>query len=380
MVEVRDPVEDVLGTLVIDRLVDGVAAGGLRISTEADRKTLLELAAAMTRKQAAFGIRVGGAKAGLTMDPRHPAREAVLERFVRSLRPYIAAHWSVGPDLNTSMAELEAIGRGLGLPSLKLCVGRARGLSEEDFLNRYALFEAPVGGASDDQDGGHSGGQTRRWTVNQLRGPSAVAASVIALLEHLGVDPKRARVAIQGAGTMGGGAAHLLARAGIPVTTWADDRGCLSDPDGLPVAALLNAREHGRLPKSADAQPSATVLQAECDVLVLAAVSRAIAPAQVEALRCRGIVEAANLAIDVDVADTLVAKDVLIVPDILASAGGSLAVESLYAATPTCGQDILDHVSSRVRERLSSLIPAATAAKTSLRSLVLQPPSAEEAR
>ncbi len=364
VVEVRDPVEGVLGTLVIDRLVDEIAAGGLRIAANVDRETLVELAAAMTRKQAAFGIRVGGAKAGLTMDPRHPARPAVLRRFVASLRPIIAAHWSVGPDVNTTMAELEAIGRDIDLPSLKLCVGRARGLDDATFLRRYALFEAPVGA----------------WSVNQLRGPSAVCASVLALLGHLGVDPRRSRVAIQGAGTMGGGAAHLLAEAGVPVTAWADDRGCLLDPAGLPVEALLQERVGGRLPGSEAARTSASVLSASCDVLVLAAVSRAIDPGQVERLRCRAVVEAANLATGPDVADALARRGVLVVPDVLASAGGSLAVESLYTGTPRAGQDVLDHVTRRVRERLAELLPAAAAAGVSLRSLVQPPLPAEEGR
>lgn len=362
VVEIVDPSTGVRGALVIDRLVGGVAAGGLRISPSADRAELSALAAAMTRKQAAYGIQVGGAKAGIQMAPDHPQRAAILRRFMALLRPIIAANWSVGPDMNTSMRELEAIGRELGLPSLKIAVGRARGLADDDFLRRYALFEAPIGA----------------WTVNQLRGPAAVKAAVLALLGHLGIAPGAARVAIQGAGTMGGGAAHLLAEAGVPVVAWADDQRCLLGQDGLPVPELLAARAGGRLPARPDEAPSSAILAAECDVLVLAAISRAIAPAAVAGLRCRGIVEAANLALDDEVAAAIADAGIVVVPGVLASAGGSLAVEALYAGDPRRGEDVLGHVERRAGAEIASLLARAAAEGAPLRALVRRPPPRAE--
>lgn len=361
VVEVLDPLTGVRGALVIDRLVGGIAAGGLRVQPGVDRGHLAELAAAMTRKQAAYGIEVGGAKAGLDMPADHPQRPAVLRRFLAALRPLIEARWSVGPDVNTSMVELEALGRDLGLPSLKICVGRARGLDDAEFLRRYALFDEPLDG----------------WTINQLRGPAAVKAALEAALAHLGAPIAGARVAVQGAGTMGGGAARLIAAAGARVVAWADDRRCLVDPAGLDVDDLLARRVDGRLPAGGAEAPPAAVLGAECDALVLAAIARGLSADQAASLRCRVIVEAANLALDDAAARAVEDAGVLVIPDVLASAGGSLAVEALYAAAPSSGADIIAHVERRVAAVVTPLLLAAARARAPVRALVRQPPPRE---
>lgn len=329
----------VIGHLVVDRVVGGVAAGGLRISPTLELAELEALARNMTMKQAAVGIRVGGAKSGLRMAPDHPERAAVLRRFLRALRPLIAETYSVGPDLNNTLAELEAAGRDVGLPCLKIAVGRARGLSDAVFLQRYALLEA----------------STAAGSVNELRAPTAVAAAVLTTLAHLGVASGDARVAVQGAGAMGGGTAKLLARAGVRITAWADDQHLHRAATGLPVDELLGGRRDGRLPAPAAPAPSAGILDEPCDVLVLAAISNAVRADDLARLRTRAVVQAANLAMPAQVEEQAHAAGILVVPDLLASAGGSLAVEALYEGAPTTGDDILTHV----RERATALVAAA---------------------
>jgi glutamate dehydrogenase (NAD(P)+) len=358
VVEVRDPIDGIRGVLVIDRLVRGIAAGGLRIARNVDREELTALAAAMTRKQAAYGIAIGGAKAGLAMDPNHPRRAAILRRFLTVLRPVIAAMWSVGPDVNTSMDELESCAREVGLPSLKICVPRSRGLDEATFLRRYALFDADVGG----------------WSVNQLRGPAAVKAATLALLAHLGVAAEGARIAIQGAGTMGGGAAHLLHSAGCTIVGWADARRSLLDPAGLDVPEFLARRDRGHLPAAGGERPTRALLEVDCDVLVLAAISDAVSPTAAATLACRGIVEAANLAVAPPVAAAIHARGITVVPDVVASAGGSLAVEALYSGDPRRGEDVLAHVERRAGVAIAALLEESAAAGVALRELVRAAP------
>lgn len=338
-VEYSDPIEPVTGLLVIDRLIEGVSAGGLRIAPDVDLDQLAALARNMTRKQAAFGLRVGGAKAGLAIAPDHPARPAVLRRFLAALAPLIERCWSVGPDLNTTMSELQAAGADVGLPCLKLCVGRSRGLPDHEFLRRYQWLDLALDG----------------WTVHQLRAPAAVRAAVLALGRAL-ARPAPLRVAVQGAGAMGGGAAHLLFQSGCKIVAWADARRCLLDDAGLDVPALLAARRGGLLPERPDAAPPAAVLTASCDVLVLAAVSRAFAVDDLPGLRCAGVVEAANLALAPDVEHALHAAGVLVIPDLIASAGGSLAIEALYTGAPAGPRDVLDHVERRVAARVDEVL------------------------
>ena len=328
-----DPEAGVRGYLVIDGLVRGVAAGGLRIHPTVSIDELTALARNMALKQQVAGIQVGGAKAGLAMDPAAPERREVLRRFLGTLQPMIEAMYSVGPDLGTTMAELDSIGREAGIPCLKIAVGRSRGVPDAEFLRRYALLEERVEG----------------FTVNALRAASAVQAAAAALAGALGVE--RPRVALQGAGGVGGATAWLLAREGARIVAWADDEKCRKSDGGLDVRALLAARRGGRLPwAEAEQAPSAEVLRTPCDILVLAAVSRAFGVEEVPRLACRGVVEAANLALEPDVEEALHAAGILVVPDLIAGAGGSLAVEALYTADPRDGQAILDHVTRRAGE------------------------------
>jgi glutamate dehydrogenase (NAD(P)+) len=337
----RDPETGVPGTLVIDRLIRGVAAGGLRIAADVDEGQLATLARNMTAKQAAVGLRIGGAKAGLRMAPDDPRRAEVLGRFVRRLKPLIEDCYSMGPDVNTTMAELEAAAGAVGIRSLKIAVARRLGIPDRVFLSRYQLLAASCRGA----------------TVNQLRG----AAGVVAALEVLGgwLGAPSPRVAIQGAGNIGGGVAHLLAALGAPVVAWADDEKTLVARDGLDVAALLEARRGRRLPAAASgasAAGSPAVLEADCDVLVLAAISNAIDSDGAARLRCRGVVSAANLALRGEVEDELHRRGLVVIPDLVASAGGSLAVEALYEGEPRVGEDILVHVERRMRAVVGELL------------------------
>jgi glutamate dehydrogenase (NAD(P)+) len=350
-IEYVDPFEGVRGFLVIDRLIGGLCAGGLRVRPELNRQELTDLARNMTLKQAAAGIQVGGAKAGLAMDPRSDKKAAVLQRFLETLRPVITEMWSCGPDMNTTMVELETIARQAGIPSLKIAVGRRRGLNDEEFLRRYELFEQSVGG----------------MTVNELRGPAATAAATEVLLRRCSAKSP-ARVAIQGSGNMGGGVARLLASSGVRVVAWADDQKCLVDRGGLDVEKCLAGRSHGRLPAIGESRPSNEIFDTDCDVIILAAVSYAFDDDTVPRLRCRGIVQAANLALNHRVEATLHERGILIVPDLVASVGGSLAVEALYSTKASSGADILGHVRSRASELTDSLLDACAAERCTPRA------------
>jgi len=243
------------------------------------------------------------------------------------------------------------------LPCLKIAVARRRGIPEPVFLERYMLFTE----------------QTALGTVNQLRAPTAVKAMARRLLHHLSIDENAAAVAIQGAGNMGGFTALLLHECGVRVTAWAGDQKCLVDPDGLPVPELLRGRVGGRLPYREFARPSDQVLSSACDLLILAAVSDAIEVSVVDQLRCRGIVVAANLGIAEAVEWALAERGIVVVPDLLASVGGSVAVEALYAQVPTTGEDILNHVDFRAAASIDYwLAQRANSPELPLRSLILE--------
>jgi glutamate dehydrogenase (NAD(P)+) len=320
--------------LVIDRLIDGLAAGGLRVSKDVNTEILTSLAKNMTDKQAIAGIKVGGAKAGIDMDPDAPYREDVLRDFFLAIRPIILDCFSVGPDMNTNLRELENIARSVAIPSLKIAVADKKGLTNEEFLKRYALLESKVG--------------TR--TVNQLRAAMGVFSALFSLLTRLSVNFAKAEVAIQGAGNIGEPVAQLLFETGAKVIGWADERKCLYDESGLDVKKIISNKRGNLLPELSGIKsyPSHELFFLKGDVLVLAAVSNAISKNLVEEIQFRGIVEAANLALSHEVEAEFHRKNILIIPDVIAGVGGSIAIQSLYDGTPNNGKDILNFVEERV--------------------------------
>lgn len=340
-IQYTDPYEGVNGYLAIDTLVNGAAAGGLRVCKGTSPAEVAALARNMTLKQSAVGIKVGGAKGGIDMDPTSPAVNDVLKRFFATLKPVIENRWSVGPDMNTNMADLERLAGEVGIPSLKIAVGRSRNLTDDEFLRRYALFNSDI----------------KHGTVNQFRPSTAAAAAIKVLLKVLNRPGSEGHVAIQGAGTMGGGTAQFLWDAGVRIVAWADDEKCLVDESGLDVPTLLANRSNGRLPSEArNVTNSEDILSYPCDVLVIAAVSGAVGLADVPKLKCKSMAVLANMGISYEAERALHEKNILVVPDLLASAGGSLSVEALYESNPKDGQAIIDHVAKRAKDLTEEMI------------------------
>ncbi|MEW6221233.1 MAG: Glu/Leu/Phe/Val dehydrogenase dimerization domain-containing protein, partial [Thermodesulfobacteriota bacterium] len=315
-----------------------LAAGGLRVQADLTREHLIAMAANMTRKMRVASLRVDGAKAGIARDPAAPGKAAALARFLSAIRPYIEQRYSVGPDLNLRMEELEAAGRGLGLASVKMAIARAQGITIPELVTRMQLLEAVL-----------PGGQTLGW----LRGGYGVGAAVLAVLPWLGLAPREARVAVQGFGAVARSALAVLAAAQVRVTAIADASHALvaTGETGLPVPALLALPGNG-LPPAGPGMRAAVreaILETPCDCLVPAAVEHAIDDDAWPRLAARAVVPGANLAVTAAAAAGLASRGVLVLPDFLTGCGGSLSMEGLFgpAARPE-PQAVLDHVCRRM--------------------------------
>jgi glutamate dehydrogenase (NAD(P)+) len=134
-----------------------------------------------------------------------------------------------------------------------------------------------------------------------------------------------ARVAIQGFGNVGSVAARLLHEAGARIVAVSDSRGGTLNAHGLdPRALLRHKRESGGLSDfpEGEAIDNAAVLEADCDVLIPAALEQQLTGANAERVRARLVVEGANGPTSPEADTILEARDVLVVPDIVANAGG----------------------------------------------------------
>jgi glutamate dehydrogenase (NAD(P)+) len=142
---------------------------------------------------------------------------------------------------------------------------------------------------------------------------------------RIGLALEGATAVVQGFGNVGGAAARFLAEDGVKVIGVSDVSGGLHDPNGLDVAALLEwADAHGGLEgyPGAERVTNQELLELECDVLAPCALQNQITAANADRVRCRVLAEGANGPTTLEADETLTEKGVLILPDVLANAGG----------------------------------------------------------
>jgi glutamate dehydrogenase (NAD(P)+) len=146
--------------------------------------------------------------------------------------------------------------------------------------------------------------------------------------------PDKVRVAVQGAGNVGGIGAFLLHKAGHRIVALSDERGAIQDPKGLDMPKVLAwIEEQNRQPKEKrkflDSYPGAEklapkekLLEVDCDVLCPCAVENQITSKNVDRVKARLIVEGANGPTTPQADKVLEQRGIVVVPDILANAGG----------------------------------------------------------
>jgi glutamate dehydrogenase (NAD(P)+) len=339
IVEYTDPVEGFKGWLVIDSLVHNLCAGGLRVQKGLTCSCVENLAATMTLKMRIAGIRADGAKSGIDYDPNNPGKEEALYRFIRAIRPYILERYSMGPDMNTTMPELDAICSRLGISSIKTAVANAQQYSPKEFNDRIALLTEPVGHA----------------TLGKLRAGAGLAASCLGTLDFLDIAVKTATVTIQGFGGLATGAAYFLHQAGVKIIAIADHEKSLigSAATPLDIPYLLEHSKNGLLPENSPTGTygkSEDIYTIQCDVFIPAAIEEAVCKQIAGNIPVKAITCGANLAVIPEAQQTLHDRGIFLVPDMIAGCGGSMSMEGLFApdSLPT-PQEVLHHVHSKTR-------------------------------
>ncbi|MGV9343066.1 Glu/Leu/Phe/Val dehydrogenase dimerization domain-containing protein [Streptomyces sp. NPDC003688] len=305
------------GFLVVDRLVRGVASGGLRMRAGCTLEEVTGLARGMTMKEALHYdptsryVPLGGAKGGIDCDPRDPEAYGLLVRYLRAMRPYIESCWTTGEDLGLTQDLVDRAAAEAGLVSSVQAVYPLLDDEPAARARLAAAFEVEVDGIG----------------LDELAGGCGVAEACLTALDRAGTPRHGTRVAVQGLGTMGGATARFLARAGLTVVAVADVKGTIANPSGLDVEALLAARDtHGTVDRAVlrpgDRElPGDAWLSADAEMLVPAAVSYAIDTTNQEHISARWIVEAANMPVLPEAEAALTARGVCVLPDVVVNSG-----------------------------------------------------------
>ena len=296
-------VEALRGYRVQHNLTRGPAKGGIRYSPIVSLDEVRALAMWMTWKCALLGVPYGGAKGGITFDPRSYS-VGELERITRRYTSEIA-HF-IGPD------------RDIPAPDI--------GTDEQTMAWMMDTYSVHAGhtvlGVVTGKPLGFGGSRGRASATS--RGVSHVC---LAALESRGIAPTTSTAAVQGFGKVGRGAAQFLQDAGVRVMAVSDQYGAVADPNGLDIRALgAHVDATGTVVDFPDSEPIAAdeLLLMDVTLLVPAAVEGVLTERNASKVRARIVVEGANGPTTPAADELLQSNDVLVVPDIFANAGGVL--------------------------------------------------------
>jgi glutamate dehydrogenase (NAD(P)+) len=290
------------GYRVIHSNILGPAKGGIRFDMDVNLDEVRALAAWMTWKCAVVDIPYGGAKGGITCNPRAMSA-GEMERLTRA---YTIAMLDIfGPD-----RDIPAPDMGTGPREMAWLMdeySKAKGMTVNAVVTGKPLV---------------LGGSLGR-TEATGRG---VMVSALAAMEKLKINPYKATCAVQGFGNVGSHTASLLHERGVTVLAISDVSGAYFNSNGIDIEEAIRYRDanKGSLEGYTNAEKCTNedLLTAKVDVLVPAAKEDVITMANAAKIQARLIVEGANGPTSANADNVINEKGILVVPDILANAGG----------------------------------------------------------
>lgn len=332
------------GVVVLHNMACGPYKGGVRLAPDVNLHETLELARLMTLKCAVTSTEFGGGKTGIRVEwpsiyalhgkdyerDRDRAFElditlALMQRYAMRLRPLLERHEYIpAPDMGSSPEHMAMIFNETRDP-------------------------ATVTGKPENVPG---------WLPGRREATGwGVCRAALRLWHQQGRDPQDCTFAVQGFGNVGSWAAHFLAREGARLVAAVDVRGGVRDPRGVDVEGL---REHVQDTGSIAGFPQGSPLvpdgiyDIDCDVLIPAAIGSCITERTAPRVRCAAIVEGANMPVTPAGMDTLQERGIVVVPDIIANAGGVVASREEYSKSLSAEDIDRGAVFQRIADRIEN--------------------------
>lgn len=282
----------------------GPCKGGIRFHPEVDIDEVKALAAWMTWKCALVNIPYGGAKGAVKCDPKKMSQEEIRKltrRYTAMILPILGPEKDIpAPDVNTDEQVMAWI------------------MDTFSMMKGYAVPEVVTGKPID--IGGSLG---RREATGR-----GVMFVVLNLLEKLNLDQKKLNVAVQGFGNVGSVAAKLMRDQGFNIVAISDATAGYYKKEGIDIdAAIAYAEKNGKSLKGYQEKGLLSIsnrdlLTMDVDILIPAALENQITPEIAAEMGAKIIVEAANGPTTKEADGILEERNILLVPDILANAGG----------------------------------------------------------
>jgi glutamate dehydrogenase/leucine dehydrogenase len=281
--------------------VRGPAKGGVRYHPQVTLDEVKALATWMTWKCAVVNIPFGGAKGGITCDPKHMSRnelERMTRRYTSALLPLIGPEQDIpAPDVYTNAQTMAWM------------------------MDTYSMTKGyPIPGVVTGKPISLGGSLGRSEATGR-----GVFYSIQSACEHLGLPLKGAKVVVQGFGNAGTITAQMLHEAGSLVIAVNDSTGGVYKQKGLDIPGLIHLKQlTGRVAGFPDSESldSEELLRLPCDILVPAALENAVHVRNAASVQAKIIAEAANGPLTPEADRILESRGIFVIPDILCNAGG----------------------------------------------------------
>jgi glutamate dehydrogenase (NAD(P)+) len=279
----------------------GPFKGGIRYNPQVSLGEVSALAMWMTWKCSLVGLPLGGAKGGIACDPAELSRaelQSMTRRYTAEILNFIGPELDVpAPDMGTNEQIMAWI------------------MDTYSQHKGHAVPEVVTGKPV--AIGGTLG---RREATGR-----GVVYMIVEAAKHLGIDLLTCTAAVQGFGNVGSIVVRELANMGVKVIGVSDRTGGFYDAKGLPVAQLLEVADKSHSLEGCtygDRISNKELLELKCDILVPAALEMQITRENAGRLNCRIVAEGANGPTTVEADAVLREKEIFVIPDILANAGG----------------------------------------------------------
>jgi glutamate dehydrogenase (NAD(P)+) len=279
----------------------GPGKGGIRYHPNVNLGEVSALATWMTWKGGLMNLPLGGAKGGITCDPKILSlreNERLTRRYTYAIFPMIGPEIDIpAPDVGTNAQTMawimDAYSIQVGFHTAGVVTGKP-----------------PIIGGSLGRD--EATGQ-------------GVMVTVLEAIKKLNMSIENASVVVQGFGNVGYHAARLLQKKGAKILAVSNSLGGVYNKNGLPIIELyqhsLKDRDLGSFP-NVDRITNEELLSLKCDILIPSALEKQVTKANAHKVNCKIYAEGANGPTTMDADDILMDKGIFMIPDILCNAGG----------------------------------------------------------
>lgn len=349
ILQVYDPKTGMKGILIIDNTTLGPGKGGIRMTPTVTTDEVFRLARTMTWKCALAKIPFGGAKSGIIANPKQLTEEKkmdLIRAFSKAIKNLCPSLYVAAPDINTGEKEMAVFAKANG--SLKSATGKPSTLCVKPGVK----CGIP-----------HEYGSTALGVVQ-------AAFTAANYMQNIDVD--NATAAVEGFGNVGSYVVDYLSQIGVKVVAVSDSKGCIYNSNGLDYEKLLDVKTKtgsvinyrpGKILKNME------LFELSVDFLIPAALPDVINAYNVERIKAKMVIEAANLPIRPDVEKLLSDSGVMVIPDILANAGGVISSYAEYRGYNP--KRMLELVQRKITQNTINVIETALAKNIGIRDAAM---------